>query len=45
VGWLNVLVTVVAAYIIVGFAAIGNEIENPFRYEGYSRGAKDEGDN
>jgi putative membrane protein len=31
--WLNVPVTIIAAYIILSFAAIGNEIENPFSYE------------
>jgi putative membrane protein len=29
-GWVNVPVTIIAAYIIIGYAAIGNEIENPF---------------
>lgn len=32
-GWINVPVTIIAAYIILGFAAIGNEIENPFGVE------------
>jgi putative membrane protein len=32
-GWLTVPVTIIAAYIILGFVAIGNEIENPFSYE------------
>ncbi|KAF2849160.1 UPF0187-domain-containing protein [Plenodomus tracheiphilus IPT5] len=29
-GWITIPVTTVAAYIIQGFAAIGNEFENPF---------------
>jgi putative membrane protein len=29
-GWVNVPVTITAAHIILGYAAIGNEIENPF---------------
>jgi hypothetical protein len=29
-GWVNVPVTIIAAYIALGYAAIGNEIENPF---------------
>lgn len=32
-GWLTIPTTVVASYIILGFAAIGNEIENPFGVE------------
>ncbi|KAH7406884.1 Bestrophin, RFP-TM, chloride channel-domain-containing protein [Phaeosphaeria sp. MPI-PUGE-AT-0046c] len=32
-GWINVPVTLISAYIILGFAAIGNEIENPFGIE------------
>jgi putative membrane protein len=32
-GWGNVPVTIISAYIILGFAAIGNEIENPFGRE------------
>ncbi|KAF2828042.1 UPF0187-domain-containing protein [Ophiobolus disseminans] len=32
-GWVNVPVVIVAAYVILGMAAIGNEIENPFGQE------------
>lgn len=32
-GWLTIPTTLVSAYIILGFAAIGNEIENPFGKE------------
>lgn len=32
-GWLTIPTTIVSAYIILGFAAIGNEIENPFGQE------------
>lgn len=32
-GWINVPVVLISAYIILGFAAIGNEIENPFGIE------------
>ncbi|KAH7080872.1 Bestrophin, RFP-TM, chloride channel-domain-containing protein [Paraphoma chrysanthemicola] len=32
-GWMTVPATMIAAYITLGFAAIGNEIENPFGHE------------
>jgi putative membrane protein len=32
-GWANIRVTMISAYIILGYAAIGNEIENPFGTE------------
>lgn len=32
-GWITIPTTTLAAYIILGFAAIGNEIENPFGLE------------
>ncbi|EAT90580.2 hypothetical protein SNOG_02368 [Parastagonospora nodorum SN15] len=32
-GWANIPVTMISAYIILGYAAIGNEIENPFGTE------------
>ncbi|RSH91483.1 hypothetical protein EHS25_009782 [Saitozyma podzolica] len=32
-GWVTVPATVITAYIVVGFAAIGAEIENPFGYD------------